>query len=171
MPHCVISISGFAQPIVTGVLGVLLWLAHHGSLSRALCKINLKALVSSRIIYKMGLFVFASDWKAFYGYPHFEKQIDLMYSDAKNLDIDAIVLYLNRSSELDISNKLSAITAPTLALTGSKDTTIPPSQSYLMAEKIPNCELVLIEGAGHVPMMERPTQLNEAITRWLDKIL
>jgi pimeloyl-ACP methyl ester carboxylesterase len=38
-----------------------------------------------------------------------------------------------------------------------------------MAEKMPNFELVLLEGAGHLPMMERPTQLNDAITRWLDK--
>jgi pimeloyl-ACP methyl ester carboxylesterase len=168
--HRVISIAGFAHGKWTGVLAILQWLARHGKITEALFKTDLKILVSSRIIYKMAIFLFAYDWKALYTHPDLEKILDLLYPVAKNLDVNAMLYYFNRMPEIDISDRLPHITAPTLVLTGSNDPIVPPSQSHLIAGRVPNCELVILEGAGHLLMAERPLQFNDAITNWLEKV-
>ncbi|MER7667839.1 alpha/beta hydrolase [Kitasatospora sp. NPDC096128] len=45
---------------------------------------------------------------------------------------------------------------PALVLAGTKDLLTPASHSELMAERLPGAELVLVEGAGHLVMLEHP---------------
>lgn len=45
---------------------------------------------------------------------------------------------------------------PALVLAGTKDLLTPASHSEAMAERLPGAELVLVEGAGHLVMLERP---------------
>ncbi|MQS12654.1 alpha/beta hydrolase [Streptomyces kaniharaensis] len=45
---------------------------------------------------------------------------------------------------------------PVLVLAGTKDLLTPPVHSEAMAEQLPGAELVLVEGAGHLVMLERP---------------
>jgi 3-oxoadipate enol-lactonase len=49
----------------------------------------------------------------------------------------------------DTCDTLSDIKAPTLVITGDKDMTIPPSNSNLLAAKIPNAKLEIIADAAH----------------------
>lgn len=67
----------------------------------------------------------------------------------------------------DQTSLLSEILAPTLILVGSEDTLTPPADSELMHRKIPGSQLVVIEGAGHVSNIERPTEFNDALTKFL----
>ncbi|MEV7021059.1 alpha/beta hydrolase [Kitasatospora sp. NPDC093558] len=45
---------------------------------------------------------------------------------------------------------------PALVLAGTKDLLTPPVHSEAMAEQLPGAELVIVEGAGHLVMLERP---------------
>ncbi|MEU6234703.1 alpha/beta fold hydrolase [Kitasatospora sp. NPDC047058] len=45
---------------------------------------------------------------------------------------------------------------PTLVLAGTKDLLTPPGHSEAMARQLPGAELVLVEDAGHLVMLERP---------------
>ncbi|MBV6696473.1 alpha/beta fold hydrolase [Kitasatospora aureofaciens] len=45
---------------------------------------------------------------------------------------------------------------PALVLAGTKDLLTPAAHSEAMAEQLPGAELVLVEGAGHLVMLERP---------------
>ncbi|MFF3113131.1 alpha/beta fold hydrolase [Kitasatospora sp. NPDC057904] len=45
---------------------------------------------------------------------------------------------------------------PALVLAGTKDLLTPPAHSEAMAEQLPGAELVIVEGAGHLVMLERP---------------
>ncbi|HEA70366.1 MAG TPA: alpha/beta hydrolase [archaeon] len=58
---------------------------------------------------------------------------------------------------------LSDITVPTLVIHGSKDVITPLESGKYLANKIPNAELVVIEGAGHVPTITYPYEVVEAI--------
>jgi 3-oxoadipate enol-lactonase len=49
---------------------------------------------------------------------------------------------------------LPTIDVPTTILVGSADTLTPPPMSEAMAEAIPNAELVVLEGAGHLSNLE-----------------
>ncbi|WP_051836042.1 alpha/beta fold hydrolase [Streptomyces sp. NRRL WC-3742] len=45
---------------------------------------------------------------------------------------------------------------PALILAGTKDLLTPAAHSEAMAERLPEAELVVVEGAGHLVMLERP---------------
>ena len=79
-------------------------------------------------------------------------------------------LFFNRLPDIGISELLPNITSPTLALAGDSDPIVPPEQSRIIAESVPNGESVLLEGAGHLPMFERQDEYNRVITDWVEKI-
>jgi pimeloyl-ACP methyl ester carboxylesterase len=56
---------------------------------------------------------------------------------------------------------------PTLVLCGRVDKLTPVEVHEEMAALIPGAELVIIEAAGHLPPMETPDQVAEALRRWL----
>jgi dipeptidyl aminopeptidase/acylaminoacyl peptidase len=44
--------------------------------------------------------------------------------------------------------------APILVIHGSEDNVVPVDQSIKFCKKVPNCELIVIEGMGHKPTSE-----------------
>jgi pimeloyl-ACP methyl ester carboxylesterase len=68
----------------------------------------------------------------------------------------------------DACSRLQNITAPTLVITGSEDVLIPPENSRVMAERIPDAQLCSIDGGGHLFVVEQPQQFNEAVIDFLD---
>jgi len=75
--------------------------------------------------------------------------------------IDALIA--RRAAE----DLLPQITCPTLVMTGSEDSWSPPQQHHAVAAALPNSELVIVEGAGHMIQLEAPEAVNDAIARWL----
>jgi pimeloyl-ACP methyl ester carboxylesterase len=65
---------------------------------------------------------------------------------------------------------LGAIRVPTLVVHGSLDVIVPPSVGRATAAAIPDAELVMIDGAGHVPTLTRPAQVVEAIDAWAARL-
>ena len=60
---------------------------------------------------------------------------------------------------------------PVLVLTGDHDRLVPPALSDEIAAAIPGAELIVVPGAGHVVIMERPELVNDAITSLLARAL
>ncbi len=69
----------------------------------------------------------------------------------------------------DTVSRLGRIQAPTLVLHGGKDAMAPIANARLLAERIPRAELVVIPGAGHAYLLERPEESFDALTNWLDR--
>jgi pimeloyl-ACP methyl ester carboxylesterase len=69
--------------------------------------------------------------------------------------------------QTDIGDLLPRITAPTLVIAGDRDPIVPPEQSRVIADRVPNAELALIRGAGHMPFMERADEYQRALGDWL----
>ncbi|MFG6177975.1 alpha/beta fold hydrolase [Halomonas sp. THAF12] len=69
----------------------------------------------------------------------------------------------------DASAGLAAITAPTLVLCGDGDRLCPPARHTYLAEHIPDAELVILEGVGHLSTLQAPEAVSEALARWLDR--
>jgi len=70
----------------------------------------------------------------------------------------------------DVMDRLGEITAPTLILCGTADKLTPLKYSQYLHERIAGSTLTFIEGAGHMVMLERPAEMNQAITRFLQAI-
>ena len=66
-----------------------------------------------------------------------------------------------------VMDRLGEITVPTLVLAGRYDFLFPPEHQAILADRLANAELVLIERAGHNPHDERPAEVIEAIRRFL----
>jgi pimeloyl-ACP methyl ester carboxylesterase len=66
-------------------------------------------------------------------------------------------------AETDLSDLLPHVAVPTLLLWGDSDARSPLTVARQFEEAIPDAELVLIEGAGHMSNLERPQQVNAAV--------
>jgi pimeloyl-ACP methyl ester carboxylesterase len=63
--------------------------------------------------------------------------------------------------------RLSDISIPTLVITGTQDITSPPTNSIVLAEKIPGAWLVQIEGGGHGLMFQYPEKFAKIVETFL----
>ena len=70
----------------------------------------------------------------------------------------------------DACDRLAHIASPTLAITGSEDVLIPPQNAALLAQKIPDAQMVSIDGGGHLFLIEQPRQFNTAVINFLEGI-
>jgi len=64
--------------------------------------------------------------------------------------------------------RLSSITAPTLVIHGNEDVVVPLSAGRFLAEHIPGAELVVLDGAGHTYLTDKPVESNEVVRRFLE---
>jgi 3-oxoadipate enol-lactonase len=65
---------------------------------------------------------------------------------------------------------LAEISAPTLLIAGSKDTNAPAPTMEKMAARIPGARFALIEGAGHLANLERPSMFNALLSSFIDDV-
>jgi proline iminopeptidase len=66
-----------------------------------------------------------------------------------------------------VMDRLGEITAPTLVLAGRYDFLFPPEHQAILADRLPNAQLELIECAGHNPQFEQTAVVLEAISRFM----
>ena len=63
-------------------------------------------------------------------------------------------------------SRVASVTAPTLVIHGSLDRLIPVAAARDMCRRRPDWELKILEGVGHVPMMETPNLFLDALNEW-----
>ncbi len=68
----------------------------------------------------------------------------------------------------DRQETLRGVRVPTLILCGREDRLCPVERHELMHVLIPDSKLEIVEGAGHLPVLENPAATNTALARWLD---
>ncbi len=71
----------------------------------------------------------------------------------------------------DYQAELRRCRVPALVLCGEHDGLTPVKRHSFMSELIPNAELAVIAGAGHLPPLEQPEATTAALRRWLDQPL
>jgi pimeloyl-ACP methyl ester carboxylesterase len=72
-----------------------------------------------------------------------------------------------RAERPDYVQLLPKITVPTLVVVGRDDTYTPVSDGEVLRDHIPDSRLVIIEGAAHLPNLERAAEFNEALAAFL----
>jgi pimeloyl-ACP methyl ester carboxylesterase len=70
----------------------------------------------------------------------------------------------------DIMDKVSQIAVPTLVICGSEDNMTPVKYAQYLVNKITGAKLVIIEGATHYCLLEKPAEANRAIEMFLNKL-
>ncbi len=69
----------------------------------------------------------------------------------------------------DQTASLAAYPGPALVLMGEQDRLCPRSRHDLMHALMPQSRLVVIDGAGHLPTLEKPLETTAALRRWLEE--
>ncbi|WP_326670517.1 alpha/beta fold hydrolase [Streptomyces sp. NBC_01257] len=72
-----------------------------------------------------------------------------------------------RAERPDYRGSLAGARVPVLVVVGADDFYTPVADARGLHELIPGAELVVIEGAGHLPGLERPEAFDEALVRFL----
>jgi 3-oxoadipate enol-lactonase len=67
----------------------------------------------------------------------------------------------------DSTSLLPEIDVPVVVVAGEEDAIIPVGEADALAQALPNARLVRIPGAGHLPPLERPDELNAALLSFL----
>jgi pimeloyl-ACP methyl ester carboxylesterase len=67
------------------------------------------------------------------------------------------------------TKKLEKVHAPTLIIWGRDDALIPLPHGEQLHQGIAGSELLVIEGTGHIPMVGKPAEFNEAVRKFLSR--
>ncbi len=70
----------------------------------------------------------------------------------------------------DCTARLGEITIPTLAVTGDHDVMTPPKFAQFIADRVPGASARIVPGAGHLVMIERPADTNEALRAFVSSM-
>lgn len=70
------------------------------------------------------------------------------------------------STSFSSSERLPDLRVPTLIIHGDKDRMVPTANGPLLAELLPNSELVILEGVGHLSPLEAPGEVLGHIARF-----
>jgi pimeloyl-ACP methyl ester carboxylesterase len=88
------------------------------------------------------------------------------------LDNDPQVVYGDflACDAFDLMGQVSRIKVPTLIICGEADRLTPPKYSQYLREQIPNSELHLFSGAGHMVMWEQPDGVARLIAGFMARL-
>jgi pimeloyl-ACP methyl ester carboxylesterase len=64
--------------------------------------------------------------------------------------------------------RVPGISQPTIVITGAEDRMTPPRYAQFLADNLPNAELHLVPGSGHMVMLEKPQEVTLLLRRFLD---
>ena len=71
----------------------------------------------------------------------------------------------------EVSARLPEIDVPLLALTGEFDVMTPPKYGAFVADRVRGASARIVAGAGHLAMVERPDDTNEALRAFVSTIV
>ena len=70
-------------------------------------------------------------------------------------------------SVFDVRTRLGDVRLPTVVVYGAEDRMTPPALGEELARSIPNARRVVVEGAGHMVMLEKPDEVEAALREML----
>ena len=87
----------------------------------------------------------------------------------EKLEVGPAVAYndMTACDQFDIMDRVSEIKLPTLAICGTEDVMTPVVYSKYLEKNLDNCRTVIIEGATHSVLLERPDIVNPAIEEFI----
>jgi pimeloyl-ACP methyl ester carboxylesterase len=86
-----------------------------------------------------------------------------MLQTSENVGLSLVSSY----RRFDLRAHLRDLHIPTLVIGTASDTSAVPVESKTLVALIPEAQLVMIDRAGHFPMLETPEMLNEALEKFL----
>lgn len=71
---------------------------------------------------------------------------------------------------VDVTARLPGLDVPAVVVHGDADAIVPIENGRVLAQRLPDAELVVLPGVGHVPTLTRPLEVAAAIERLGDRV-
>lgn len=88
---------------------------------------------------------------------------------ANHVPEHAYLSQLQAAIAFNAEDRIGAIKARTLVISGDADVIVPVQNSCNLAAKIPGAELVLLKGASHTFFIEQADEFNQVVTEFIKK--
>ncbi len=85
-------------------------------------------------------------------------------------NVEALYNDLAACDKIDLTQEVKKLRLPALILCGTEDKMTPPGLSEQITAGISDARLCLIEGAGHMVMMEKAQEFNEALNSFVQSL-
>ena len=99
--------------------------------------------------------------------PRTSCQLEEISRDPYPMSDDGLNAQAAAGRQHDTADRLAAIAAPTLVLTGAEDILTPPCYALELADGIPDARLQILERGGHLMSWEYPEAVTEALLAFL----
>lgn len=84
---------------------------------------------------------------------------------------ETILTDVRAARAMDLTQQAARLTVPTLILCGSRDTLTPPTLSEQLHRLIPKSRLSILDGAGHMLLLEAPDLVNQAMESFVRSLM
>jgi proline iminopeptidase len=92
---------------------------------------------------------------------------ELIFGPRQKTRPEALIFgYTQLLNSWTVMDRLNEIQVPALVIAGRHDFLFPPEHQAILADRLPNAQLELIERAGHNPQMERTAEVIQVIRRF-----
>ena len=100
--------------------------------------------------------------------PHTDRSdIEEFRERAKSIDRDSYIRRLEILSSYDVRDRLCEIETPTLFLAGDRDRLLPSvTWATFMHERVPRSSMTVLEGYGHVCLIDHDLDLTDHVLPW-----
>lgn len=109
-----------------------------------------------------------------YSSEYVDANLEALIADETYSDYPTPSYALNRQSEaiagFDSYDRLPEMKYPVLVMTGADDVLVPPGNSEVLAERIPDSELVRIPGCGHGFLKQKTMEAVKHILSFLERV-
>lgn len=99
-----------------------------------------------------------------------ERLIDDAVAEMLRVGQEQTIRDFRACDAFDVTDRLGEIGVPLLAITGERDVMMPPKHAALVADRVPGASARILPGAGHLAMVERPADTNEALRAFVTQI-
>jgi pimeloyl-ACP methyl ester carboxylesterase len=83
----------------------------------------------------------------------------------------ATALRAEANREPEFADRLNEVVQPTLVIWGAQDRLIHATAAQTFDERLPNADVVILDGVGHIPMEEAPEATANAMRRFLEGLM
>ncbi len=96
--------------------------------------------------------------------------VSLGMHELRSCRAETILKDVRAAKAMDLTEQAPSLDVPTLILCGSRDRLTPPALSERLGELIPRSQLRIIEGAGHMLLLEVPERVNQEILKFVGAV-
>jgi pimeloyl-ACP methyl ester carboxylesterase len=109
-------------------------------------------------------------WRLVRRLPHLPLTLlSVLGTDALRAGPVTLITALRELLSTDIRLNLAGIEAPTLIIWGERDATLPLAVGRQLQRHLPQAAFLVLPGAGHFPMWDRPTAFNKAVMQFVGR--